>query len=115
MRHATHSPLAAGCLILALGVAPLSFATETHAPVVAEKRVAPGATEALNPQPIPPGRAATGRKAPKPGEQQAIIFVGGKKTAAPKHDRAETPPGAPTTQVRTKGANAGHRETVSAP
>ena len=94
--------LAILCVAMAFGAMPLAHANEAHAPVVAKKRLAPGETKTLNPQPIPPGKSATatkvsrnsgeksfppgppiksatGSKASRNGGEKSIIFVGGKK------------------------------------
>ena len=91
MNHATHGRIAAACFIAALGTASIASADETQLPVVSKRHVSQSDTHALNPQPIPPGKSAATRKAPKPGEAQSIIFVGGKKTPAAKAGPGDAP------------------------
>ena len=83
---ATLVRLALAASLLALIASAPAFAEEAHVPVVAKKQVAPGETQALNPQPIPPGKAVAAGKPPKTGGEHAIIFVGGKKAAATKSE-----------------------------
>jgi hypothetical protein len=80
---ATLVRLALAASLLALTASAPALADETHLPVVAKKQVAPGETQTLNPQPIPPGKAVAVGKPSKTGGEHAIIFVGGKKVAVP--------------------------------
>jgi hypothetical protein len=100
MAHATFGRLAAACFILAL--APLASANETQAPVVSKRHVSPSETQTLNPQPIPPGKSPTATKTPKPGQEQSIIFVGGKKVASAKPNANDSTPSPGKSKVSTK-------------
>lgn len=75
----TFARLAILASIVVLGTIPAAFADETRAPVVSKKKLSPGETQTLNPQPIPPGKPATAAKASKGGSDKSIIFVGGKR------------------------------------
>lgn len=98
---ATPGQLAAFCATLVFAAALPAFADDTAAPVVAKKKLAPGETRALNPQPIPPGKSATATKGAKNGAAQSIIFVGGKKV---KTDKTAASAAAPTTPIVKAGA-----------
>lgn len=105
MRNFKHRPtpgqLAAFCSTLVFATALPAFADDTAAPVVARKKLAPGETRALNPQPIPPGKSATATKEANNGAAQSIIFVGGKKA---KTDKTAANAAAPTTTKVKAGA-----------
>jgi hypothetical protein len=60
-------------------VLPVAQADEAQVPVVSKKKLAPGETKSLNPQPIPPGKTGSAAKASEKGADKKIIFVGGKK------------------------------------
>ena len=97
----TPGQLATFCSTLVFAAALPAFADDTAAPVVARKKLAPGETRALNPQPIPPGKSATASKGAKNGAAQSIIFVGGKKV---KTDKTAANAAAPTTTKAKAGA-----------
>ena len=105
MRHpsigATLGRLAVYCSILALVAMPPAFADEARAPVVAKKKLAPGETKMLNPQPIPPGKVSAAGKSSRNAEKQSIIFVGGKKA---KLNRSEANISAPHARNSMAGA-----------
>lgn len=92
--------------VMTLAVLPAAQAEELRAPVLSKKKVAPGESQTLNPQPIPPGKVARNsgvtknRAAPRAvgpgigrknsassvsrsGADKSIIFVGGKKRRNP--------------------------------
>jgi hypothetical protein len=81
---------------------PPAFADETRAPVVAKKKLAPGETKTLNPQPIPPGRFAATTKASRNAGKQSIIFVGGKKAKTNKSEANTSAPLAKKSKAGTE-------------
>ena len=68
---------AIACCVVAMVAIPPSQAAELRAPVVSKKRLSPGETKTLNPQPIPPGKTGSAAKTSR-GAAKSIFFVGGK-------------------------------------
>jgi hypothetical protein len=94
------STFAIVCFVTAMVAMPAAQADELRAPVVSKKKLSPGETKTLNPQPIPPGKSNSAVKHSS-GADKSIIFVGGKtaknsaevpvaccrgKTGKPSHD-----------------------------